>query len=238
MADTSPAVHSDCHYHHTCDDHGGRRGYGYDDHGRASDHMAYESITTPKDTINALNVIGNRQGDNFNTLERSVENTRSVVGGLVTDASFRALEQFNLLGVRAEKLSAATDVLVQKTTGEIQTQITLTAKDGIIDASKNAAALVLQAEKIASATALEAQKLASAAAAAAAECCCELKMAIAASRCDVLEAIRDRGDKTDALINGIERDRQAVALVDSKIELSNCKQNEAFRAMLAEVKGK
>lgn len=196
-------------------------GYGRD-HGRAADHLAYEAMTTSKDVIVAVGVLGNRNGDSFQALERSVENSKAVVGGLVTDSSFRNLEQFGLAGVQAEKLAAATDVLVQKTTGELVTQVTLTAKDAIIDAAKNAAAGALQAEKIAAAQAL-----------AAAECCCELKALILAQACNTNDKIRDQGDRVTALINSTESARQAVALVDAKIELSNSKQNEQFRAMLA-----
>lgn len=195
-----PTTHSDCHDHY----------------GRAADHLAYESMTTPKDTIAAIGALGNRNGDSFNALERSVENNKSIVGGLVTDSSFRALEQFGIASIRNEKLAAATDVLVQKTSGE-----------SLVDSAKNAAAAMLQAEKIASAAAM-----------AAAHCCCELKALILAESCETRDRIRTDGEKTRDLVSTIERESQAVKLVDCKIEVSNLNQDARFRAMLAESKVK
>ena len=190
--------------------------------GVAADHQAYESMTTSKDVINAINTVSNRQGDSFNAVERSIANSQSAGEGLVTDSSFRTLEQFGVSGVLVQKTTGELNTLVQKTSGEIVTQVTLTAKDGIIDAAKNAAAITLQAEKLASASVLQAFQLAAAQAAAAAECCCELK-----------EKIGDDGDKTRELINRLEQARLAVSLVDTKIELSNTKQTDILRAFIA-----
>lgn len=103
-------------------------------YGHAGDHLAYESMTTPKDSIAALERLGDRQGDSFNVLERSVDNSKAVVAGLITDSSFRNLEQFGLIGVDAAKNAAA---------------ITLQAE-------KLGSAAVLQAEKLAAAAALAA----------------------------------------------------------------------------------
>lgn len=91
-----------------------------------------------------------------------------------------------------------------------------------VQAEKIGAAVALQAEKIAAAAALQAHQIAAIAVAAAAECCCELKAAILLN-----------GEKTTNLMQEIERARNALALTDAKIDLSNSKQNEYLRGLIA-----
>lgn len=117
-------------------------GRGRRDFGRAADHLAYETMTTSKDVLTNLNVHGGRMDDKFTNLNN-----------LVADAQFRTLERFGITDVAVERNGGDTRTLLSKIGGELATQATLNAKDGIIDSAKNAAAIAKQV----------------------AECCCELK---------------------------------------------------------------
>lgn len=174
------------------------------DHGHAADHMAYESMTTPKDVVAAIGVVSNRQSDSAADLGRQIQ-----------DGVKEGCEN------RGQILSG-----LARVHGDLSTQ-----------AEKLGAASAVQAEKLAAASVLQAEKLAAAAALAACECCDEIKSAIAASRCDVLERIREDGEKTRSLVSQIERERQAVALVDCKLEASNLRQTEVLRGLIAGLAG-
>ncbi len=104
-----------------------------------------------------------------------------------------------------------TGVLIQKVAGELSTQAVLNAKDGIIDSAKNAAAATLLAVQNQAAVMA---KLC--------ECCCEIR-----------EAIRSDGDETRELMNTLARRDSERRETDLKIELSNAKQTEVLRALIA-----
>jgi hypothetical protein len=164
-------------------------------HGRAADHLAYETMTTSKDVLTNLNVLSNKIGDDFNTIHRSIEASRASVGGLVTESGFRNLEQFGLIGVQAQKIG-----------GELTTQVTLLAKDSIIDSAKNASAAMLLAVQNQAASM-----------AALAECCCEIK-----------EKITSDGDSTRTLINSIHTNSLERQLSDAKNALSGLQQSQGI----------
>lgn len=169
------------------------------DYGRAADHLAYETMTTSKDVLTNLNVHGGRMDDKFTGL-----NT------LVADAQFRTLERFGVSDVLTERNGGDTRTLLAKIAGEITTQATLNAKDGIIDSAKNAAAATLLAVQNAAAAAAQL-----------AECCCELKI-----------GQRDQTDRVLAAITDNERRNSDRRETNLKIELSNCEQLEKIRTMI------
>lgn len=173
--------------------------HGRRDHGRAADHLAFETMTTAKDVLTNLNVHGGRMDDKFTGLS-----------ALVADAQFRTLERFGITDVAVERNGGDIRTLIAKVAGEITTQATLNAKDGIIDSAKNAAAATLLAVQNAAAAAAQL-----------AECCCELKV-----------GQRDQADRILAMLTDNERRNSDRRETNLKIDLSNCEQLEKIRTAI------
>lgn len=145
----------------------------------------------------------------------AIVGTGSVVGFDVNgDGNHRGTRDLIQMGFRADGFRDVLESIrnegrdVAHSLSQLSTQVALGDAASQIAIEKTAAAGILEAAKNAAAINLNVEKIAAAAALAASECCCEIK-----------ELIREDGGKTRELINSVERDRQAVQLVDAKNEI-------------------
>ena len=132
--------------------------------------------------------------------------TDSRVDALAAASAVQAEKLGAATAVQAEKLGSAIQVQGNLNTSAIQQNALMFANQSTVQVERVRAELGLQLQTVAAAAELRAQNIASCATAKLAECCCDIK-----------SLIREDGDKTRALVQGIERDALRAELTESRI---------------------